>query len=524
MIDNPRYTRFFETCFLIWAAFLVGCRAELVEVTAVPTPTIPPIPTNTIAPPTATAVPPTQPATAPASQPTPTPRPIVSLSVPVDWNTVAQQAVDQLQTSPNWQWQIGKNDQEATVTLINDGSGVIVRQRPLIIAVPFATNWEATTLTQAQEILANGHNLAVVSAWEELTPDWKALRIDGRHPTDADYPLQESWSLAAAPGYEAAVAELAPILQQHLHTSSVHLTAVGDLMLARDLGAAIEQGNLAYPFALVSHLLQAADLTVGNMESALGDIGQPAAKSYPFAAPPAAAQALAQAGFDIITLANNHAMDYGPEALLQGLRLLHEQNIAAIGAGTNAEAAYQPHFAEVDGLRLAFLGYVNVPVEARSNFDARSWTAGQDAPGLAWGEPEQIFADVTAVAPQADLVIVILHSGWEYVEEPSEIQMAAARAAIDGGADLVIGHHAHILQGVEFYNGGAIVYGLGNFAFDIDGPPETAVLNVWLDKNGVRQLELIPAIIQDSGQPRLAEPEEAAIILERVHFLTMLLN
>ena len=135
-----------------------------------------------------------------------------------------------------------------------------------------------------------------------------------------------------------------------------------------------------------------------------------------------------------------------------------------------------------------------------------------------------IRADVTAVRDQVDLVIVVLHSGYEYVEEPSEPQVAAAQAAIDAGARLVIGHHAHILQGIDFYNDGVIVYGLGNFAFEIDGAPETAVLNVWLDANGVRSLELIPAIIQEGGAPRLAESWEAAPILRQVYFLTRILN
>ncbi len=102
--------------------------------------------------------------------------------------------------------------------------------------------------------------------------------------------------------------------------------------------------------------------------------------------------------------------------------------------------------------------------------------------------------------------------------------MAAAHAAIDAGADVVMGHHAHILQGIEFYRDGVIVYGLGNFAFEIDGPPETAVLNVWLDADGVRELELIPAVIQFGGQPRLAESWEAGPIRQRVYYLTTLLN
>jgi poly-gamma-glutamate synthesis protein (capsule biosynthesis protein) len=270
--------------------------------------------------------------------------------------------------------------------------------------------------------------------------------------------------------------------------------------------------------------LQTADFTVGNLESALGTVGEPAAKRYPFRAPPEAAAALALAGFDLVSLANNHGADYGPEALLQALELLRTQNVATVGAGSNDVAAHTPHVAEVNGLKLGFLGYVHVPVEALTNFDVQSWTATTDEPGLAWGDPERIRDDVAALRPEVDLVIVLLHSGYEYIEEPSEPQKLAAKAAVDAGADLVIGHHAHILQGIERYNGGVIAYSLGNFAFVIDGPPETAVLNAWLDRDGVRQLELMPAIIETGGRPRPAESWEAGPILQRVYHLTNLLN
>jgi poly-gamma-glutamate synthesis protein (capsule biosynthesis protein) len=358
-----------------------------------------------------------------------------------------------------------------------------------------------------------------------MTPDLKALRIDGRHPSDAGYPFQDNWSLVAAPGYETAVAELAPHLKAALAGEPVvHLAAVGDLMLDRSLGVALSNGKLDYPFAYVAALLKAADYTVGNLESAMGTVGEPAAKRYAFRAPPEAAEALSLAGFDLVTLANNHGADYGPDALLQALELLRAQHVATVGAGANDMAAHAAHVAEVNGLKLGFLGYVHVPVEAITNFDVQSWTAQAGVPGLAWGDPERIRMDVAALRPQVDLVIVLLHSGYEYVEEPSEPQRLAAKAAIDAGADLVIGHHAHILQGIERYDRGVIVYGLGNFAFVIDGPPETAILNVWLDRDGVRQLELIPAIIQTGGQPRPAESWEAGPILQRVYQLTRLLN
>jgi poly-gamma-glutamate synthesis protein (capsule biosynthesis protein) len=393
------------------------------------------------------------------------------------------------------------------------------------LTVPFTTDWEETSSGQAAEIIQNGHPLVTVTNWELMPRTSKALRIDGLRPNDPVYPLQQPWSMMPEPGFEAAASQLAAELQNAPPAETlVHLTAVGDIMLDRSLGGAISVGNLAYPFEDVVHMLNTADITVGNVESSIGDVGQPAPKSYTFQAPPGAAESLALAGFDVVSLANNHGMDFGPEALLQGLDLLRQANVAPIGAGANAAEAHTPHFQEVNGLRLAFLGYVHVPVEGLTAFDVETWDATETMPGLAWAYPERITADVTAAKEQADLVIVILHSGFEYVEAPSAPQIAASYAAVDAGASLVIGHHAHILQGIEFYNDGVIVYGLGNFAFEIDGDPSTAILNVWLDQDGVHQLEIIPAIIQFGGQPRIAEPYEVRPILQRVYFLTQLLN
>ncbi|MFZ1396286.1 MAG: CapA family protein [Candidatus Promineifilaceae bacterium] len=483
-----------------------------------PTGTLPapptPIPaTNTPAPATATLVPTQIPSTS-------TPLAPLTLAVPENWQPIVSEALAAANTDRTWQ--LVPSSEPADAQLSENGAGQLVWQEPIVLAVPFVTEWEDVPQADAEAILANGHELAVVLPWSALTPDWKPLRVDGRFPTDANYPFVNRLTLQTN---SSAANELLPILQTAFAPEPVvHLASVGDIMLDRGLGIVIQGGNLAYPFAKVADLLQNADITVGNMESALGTLGEPAAKSYPFRAPPVAAEALALGGFDVVSLANNHGMDYGPEALLQAIELLQAQGVTPIGAGTNFEAAHAPHITQINGLSLAFLAYVNVPIEARSAFDTAVWTATDTTPGLAWADPEVIAADVTAVRGQVDHVIVGLHSGYEYVEEPSPPQVAAAEAAIDAGAKLVIGHHAHILQGIDFYNGGVIVYGLGNFAFEIAGPPETAVLNVWLDAEGVRSLELIPAIIQEGGAPRLAESWEAAPILRQVYFLTRILN
>ncbi len=537
----------FILCGGVLVVSLMSCAsqpAESVElasvlVTAVPTqivneqlpipnsPTLSPTPSPV---PSATATLTATPTPSPTATATPNP-PIIVAAAP-EWETAVTTALTTLSTNQQ-PWQYHRSDDPtadlaaglAHLAVSDNPDGALIVQEPLVLAISFTTHWQYISLADAQAALENGHQIVTVLPWSQMTPNLKALQVNGIRPNQPEYPLQTQLTLTAVPGMETAVSQLLPLLQNALQPAPVvHLAAVGDIMLDRGLGYNLQQGYLTYPFAKVSHLFHAADITVGNVESALGSGGEPMPKAYPFRAPPEAAEALALAGFDVVSLANNHGMDYGAETLLEGIDLLKAAGVQPIGAGANRAEARAPYITEVNGLTMAFLGYVNVPVEARSAFDVRTWDATETAPGLAWGEPDVVAEDVTAVRPQADLVVVVLHSGYEYVEEPSEPQAAIARAAIDAGADLVIGHHAHILQGIEFYNGGVIVYGLGNFAFEIDGDPSTAILNVWLDENGVRELELIPATIQFGGQPRLLEVWEPFPALERVYYLTRILN
>lgn len=500
--------------------------ATAVSTTAVPA---------TAAPATAVAtLPPTQPPpptpVLPTSTPPPTPTtaPPLTLALPPEWqesfSAISSANLPPLQLRPDADPAALFAAGEVDAALSWNGDGVIVWQTPLALAVPFTTDWETVSAARAAEIMAAGHPLVTVVPWREMPPRSKALTVDGRSPHNPDYPLQQRLTLTTQNAAAPHAAALAAALQTALPRDPViHLAAVGDIMLARSLGNQLLAGNVRYPFAPAAAALQTADFTVGNFESALGSGGVPENKRYPFLSPPQSVDALAWAGFDLVSLANNHAMDYGPGTLLAGIGLLQTQGIGVIGAGANETAARAPYLTDINGLTTAFLGYVHVPVEY-TGFDTETWTATDAAPGLAWADPATITADVTAVRPQADLVIVLLHSGYEYIEEPSPPQRDAARAAIDAGADLVIGHHAHILQGIEFYNGGVIVYGLGNFAFNIDGPPETAVLHVWLDQDGVRNLSLEPMIVQADGQPRPALPAEAYPILQSVYYLSSLLN
>jgi poly-gamma-glutamate synthesis protein (capsule biosynthesis protein) len=288
-------------------------------------------------------------------------------------------------------------------------------------------------------------------------------------------------------------------------------------MLARTVGERILAEGPETVFAEVLPFLLTADLLAANLECVISDRGAPEDKAYVFRAPPQAIEALAQAGVDVLSLANNHAFDYGLDALADMLPGLRTAGIATVGAGVDAEAAHAPVIVERNGLKVAFLAYVDVPVEGRTGFDTRSWEAGPDQPGLAWAEAQTMAFDVAGAALRADVVVVLMHFGLENRREVTTSQQQLARAAIDAGADLVVGAHPHVLQRVEEYNGGLIAYSLGNFVFDGFGPPATnsAVLAVTLTAAGVVAYEWLPVVIS-GGLPRLATVEEAEIILQQV--------
>jgi hypothetical protein len=501
---------------VLLSAFGSACSARFVDVS------------TSDSPPSNTSAASTEPAAFATSSQTPTititPKPEpVRMVVPERWAGMAEQAIAAIGSPGKWQLTVDDDpgqrlDQGAAdLALVAGGEGVPAGERVLALAVPFTSEWEDVPLEQAQEMIAEPSPFAAVLDWVDMTPTLKSLTVDGAHPGDAEYPLKQRWSVIAAPGFESAATEIGPLIADRLGVDAkTHLVAVGDVMLDRRIGERIANGNPIFPFELVFDLLSTADITVGNLECAMGDQGAPVDKGYTFRAPAEAARSFAIAGFDLLSLANNHAMDYGPVALLDAISLLEKNHVQSVGAGENAAAAAAPVILVANGTSIAFLSYVDVPVEVRG-FDARSWTATQSQPGVSWTDPAQMQADIASVRPLADIVMVMLHSGYEYVVQPSLPQVNAAHTAIDAGADLVLGHHTHVLQGIEFYNQGVIVYGLGNFVFDDGDIPQTALLNVWLDRNGVREIKVVPLILTEEGRPRLATPEEAGEILSTIY-------
>ncbi len=469
----------------------------------------------------------------PESTLTPAPPQPLILGVPPQWARAAAQAVERLTgAGSKYEWvvessaELNESLQQGIfdLALRHDSDGIPSGSRPLSLAVPLSSSWVHISLPDAEQIMTEGSPIVTVMDWSQIAPNMRSLLVDGRHPSDPNYPLRDDWSLHSSPGFEGAAEELAPWLMQELAFDAViHLAAVGDVMLNRALGEAVLAGDVGYPFAQIEGALSSADITIGNLESALGDLGTPENKGYTFRAPKETVETLSLAGFDLLSLANNHAMDFGVEGLMQAIQLLEARGINTIGAGAADAIAHRPIIFEINGVKLAFLAYMDVPVEYRG-FDARAWIAGENRPGVAWAEPKRIHTDVTDALSQADIVVVILHSGYENVIQPSPPQVTAAHAAIEAGAKLVIGHHAHVLQPIEFFRDGVIAYGLGNFAFEDAGPPETGLLNVWIDARGVRELQLVPLLLDIDGRPFPASEAISSAILEAFYNMSMIFN
>ncbi len=299
----------------------------------------------------------------------------------------------------------------------------------------------------------------------------------------------------------------------------VSLLAVGDVMLARKVERLIQSYGPDYPFELVKDKLMAADVTFANLESPLSERGNPLpGKGICFRARPEMSVKLKEVGFDVLSVANNHSLDYDTLAFMDTLDLLRSSQIHSVGGGENINEARQPVVIEKNGLKVGFLAYT---IFADIYFDVRyrrTFQATETISGVAPLEQDMILEDLAKLRPQVDVAIVSLHWGVEYCTTPQTSQQELGRALIDGGADLIIGHHPHIIQGFERYKDGLIAYSLGNFIFDQNQhvfTREGLLLELRLTEEGLRDLMVYPVFIKES-QPYVMKGEEAQKLLKKV--------
>ncbi|MGA2285634.1 MAG: CapA family protein [Dehalococcoidia bacterium] len=324
---------------------------------------------------------------------------------------------------------------------------------------------------------------------------------------------------SAAPTTTTALSATQPAAGSPSGTSSptITLVAVGDIMLGRSVVSLMDRYGPMYPFENVASDLGSADIAIGNLEGTFTECGTSANKEYVFRTPPRYATGLAQSGIDVVSLANNHTLDYGPEGLHDTLAALTASGVAYSGAGDDEASARRPAILEAQGLRVAFLSYA---ATADATFATAS-TAGAAAAAV-----DAITEDVRQAKDQADIVVVSLHAGSEYETEPSPTQRALAEAAVAAGATIVLGHHPHVLQPYELRDGSLIAYSLGNFVFDTsegdvaelgDAPLETVMLKIRVSAGGVESVEPVPLYIDPyDHRPGPASPAQAEEILRRI--------
>ncbi len=292
-------------------------------------------------------------------------------------------------------------------------------------------------------------------------------------------------------------------------------------MLASWLTPILDAEGLAYPFANLGKLLDQADLRIFNLEAPFADNGLPFNKKFTFRVPLRHAGVLKAAGINAVNLANNHILDYGPAALQSTLRVLDSLQVYHFGAGQNAHCACRPVFVHVRNTKVALLGYsLTFPKE----FYARA-----DKPGTCYGHAFRVAEMVRAAVDSGALVIVSFHWGTELRETPRRYQRDLAHVAVDAGASLVLGHHPHVLQGLELYKGKLIAYSLGNFIFASysDRARDSGVLKVQLVGSRVIAAQFIPLDVWNKRvafQPRVAQGRHASRILEHLDALSRPLN
>lgn len=246
----------------------------------------------------------------------------------------------------------------------------------------------------------------------------------------------------------------------------VRLLAGGDVMLSRHVfRIATERNDPAWPFRSIAAFMKEADISFVNLESPFSDRGsQPPLSSMIFKAPPEMMEGLDLAGIDVVSTANNHSRDCGEYGVGYTYNLLAQHGIAVAGSALEKMAAHRGVVLERKGSRFGFLAFT---------YDQLNGNYQSDDPRIAGFDVRQMQMDVRELKKVADVVIVSMHAGIEYARQPHATQIAFARAAIDAGAAVVLGHHPHVTQPVEEYRDGVIFYSLGNFIFDQFHRPET---------------------------------------------------
>lgn len=310
-----------------------------------------------------------------------------------------------------------------------------------------------------------------------------------------------------------------------LQSKKVKFTAVGDVNLGDHpvcvgygVHSRAQKKGYEYFFAGVDKVLSKADITFGNLESILSLKGykRNSLKTMELRSDPAAVKGLLSAGFNVINVANNHALQHGADTFRESVDVLRRHNIKTVGLSRVGSGSCVPVIIEKNGLRIGFLGYAFEPDKYY-----------KEKLLYAFGVKSQIQSDIKIIRNDVHILIVSCHWGVEFINRPSLTIIKLARELIDYGVDVVIGHHPHVLQGIERYKKGIIAYSLGNFVGDMlwnKRLRETLILQMELSAAGVSNINCLPVFINDNYQPELLPGARSEELLSRINGLSKALE
>ena len=303
---------------------------------------------------------------------------------------------------------------------------------------------------------------------------------------------------ASAPARHAAegAADRAGPVVKHRHPSGdITLAFAGDVHFAGRVARLLK--DPATTFGPITSVLKSADFTAVNLETPVTRRGQPQPKTYHFATTPGAFTALRVAGVDLVTMANNHILDYGQTGLADTLAAAKAAHFPYVGAGVNAAAAWAPYVTTINGTKIAIVGVSQVAELASS------WVATAHRPGEANAiNLGRTLAAVRAAKRLARIVIVFMHWGTEGMACPDQNQLSLAPKLATAGASIIIGAHAHMLQGSGWLGRTFVAYGMGNFLWwENSYSTATGVLKLTLHPDAPLIARFIPAVVSGTGQP-----------------------
>ncbi len=364
------------------------------------------------------------------------------------------------------------------------------------------------------ERVAGDRTALAFAPWSEVDARVKTLAIEGRSIAVngmRGYAIGDAWWLSTASTAKTSISDDIVARFSCPIKEPVTFLAGGDMLLGWFVNDIyVKTRGPEYLFQRIKDLTRSADIAFGNFENPMSSRGAMENKGLMFRASPDVVKGLVYAGIDVVNLANNHIGDYGPQAVLDTLDILRQNNVGYIGAGKNRAEARSPWITTTKGVKIAMLGYNEIEPGFFAATDARA--------GSAWIEPENVYAEIKKAKTQADFVIASFHWGVEYTAFPNARQQEIARRAAESGAGLIVGTHPHVVQGVGFIGSTFVDYSIGDFVYSQPTRPATGeaiLLRAVIEGQTLKQVQMIPIYI-DHAQPYVISPVEAKFMMARI--------